>query len=1047
MGKLGKAVLGAVVIGAVTLLSGGTLTAVAISFGLALVSSTILAPKVPKAEARQASEMTLQFGETARQVLFGKGPTAGSMLDAFNYGGKYNTDWEVLLIALADHECDALEGFYVNEDYKAFGGNGEVAGYSGQLKVFFLPGNATQQWPSLVTSNGPGWTNTSNCKGVSVAVVAYKADDPESDKPIWTAGRPRFVFVLRGKKVYQVRKDSTVPGGNGLHRYANPATWEWTDNAAECRYQFQRGIYALDRIDQPDQLLLGRGLTPREAPPERSIVNANICDELVANATGTQRRYTFNGLIGADEDFLTAESYFSETMGGIIRQPEGGIDVEPGQGKAVAVEITDLDILNLAEVKVEHFRGTADEAWINTVTARYVEPTQKWSMHSAPIRRENADLVVDKGPRVASPEFKHVTNLNQCERLAEIKRRMGRLTATASLTLGPRFAELEEGDWIGWTSERHFKGGRRVFRIDSYNRDVKWHYGLQLRQIAANAYSFGTGDALFDQAVAAQQSPPPDIAAPSPTAWVVTSGEVAGLNGSQPAIVVQGAIDDNRANAVRFDYRRAGAAGWTDAGQRARNTTKVVIGGVEDGRSYEISVTNVVDGQPGLRRILPAIIVGKVSSAYVDLQGLPTKIADINQAEGDKVASVQSGATAGADWNSDVRGVPANLGAVTVNDNILNRDVTLGRFGNAFRLTGGAPASEDIVLAGLGYTGALDADKAGGRGLAFVDATADERLREIPRGATVGDNLLFNGGAEEGDANGWAIIEGGGGTLSVNSGNVIGGRYNFALDKPDTGTAFGVGARAVEVTPGRKYLFGVWLRGSGATAGGLFLRMSYRDTPPPGDYINAGNRSGMTDFVASGPYPLEYQRYQFVWTAPANAKWVSVGVYNWLGGPTGAVFDEASLQPLLYDKIDPITGRGDGRFLAPNLNYGVRSLIRRPTVIFATNGPNHDITVTGGGLDAPWGTSYAFPNATFVNVPAGTQHYLVRNIINPESSGESYTLTTNASLINGTTKVFVMPITTPAASSTTPPSGGGGTTVGGGGGGGGGSGNPTYNIP
>ena len=101
--------------------------------------------------------------------------------------------------------------------------------------------------------------------------VAYKADEPEQANPMWTAGRPSFLWVLRGMKCYQARKDDTVPGGSGDHRWDDPSTWEWTQNLAECRYQFQRGIYALNRIDQPDQLLLGRGLSEVEAPPERSI--------------------------------------------------------------------------------------------------------------------------------------------------------------------------------------------------------------------------------------------------------------------------------------------------------------------------------------------------------------------------------------------------------------------------------------------------------------------------------------------------------------------------------------------------------------------------------------------------------------------------------------------------------------------------------------------------------------------------------------------------------------------------------------------------------
>ena len=123
--KVVKAVVGAAVVVGATLLSGGTLTAALIAGGLSLAGSAVtllMAPKARGQEERQASETTLQLGEGPRQVLFGRAAVAGSLLDAFNYGGKYGTDWEVLLIALADHECEALEGFYVNDEYVAFAG-------------------------------------------------------------------------------------------------------------------------------------------------------------------------------------------------------------------------------------------------------------------------------------------------------------------------------------------------------------------------------------------------------------------------------------------------------------------------------------------------------------------------------------------------------------------------------------------------------------------------------------------------------------------------------------------------------------------------------------------------------------------------------------------------------------------------------------------------------------------------------------------------------------------------------------------------------------
>ncbi len=622
MGKVVKAVVGAALVVGITLATGGTLTAALVMGGLSLLQATLLSPKTAGREERQASETSLQLGEVPRQAGFGKFATAGSLNDAFNYGGEYGTDWEVLSIALVDHECEALEGFYINDDYVAFAGDGAVAGYKGQLEVYFRSGTWDQAVPQVLLDHGPGWTAADRGRGLTHVTVAYKADEPEAENPVWTGGRPRFLWVLKGKKCYIPAKDGTVTGGVGAHRIADPATWEWTDNPIDCRYNFQRGIFAGNNIAAPDQLVLGRGLSAIEAPPENAIPHAATCAEAVAlKAGGSEPRYTFNGMIGADEDFLTVEGYFADAVAGIVRQPDGGIEVEPGQPKAVVAEITDADILNLAEVELEEFRGEADREWINTVVPRYVEPEQKWAMHGAPIRRVYADLIEDGGPRSETPELKHVTRGTQAQRIGEIRRRLGRLLVTGALSLGPRFVELEDGDWIGWTSERHFKGARRVFRIESYSRDAKWHMRIQLREIAASAYGFtAAGDEADAQAVANQQLPPGPIAAPGATAWEVRAGEIDGVRGVQPALVIGGARDNDRAGAIRLEVRKTGQTEWRLAGDYSPTATDITIPGVADGTGHEVAISYLVDGEAGARRVLAPVTTGTLDAARGALQ-------------------------------------------------------------------------------------------------------------------------------------------------------------------------------------------------------------------------------------------------------------------------------------------------------------------------------------------------------------------------------------------------------------------------------------------
>lgn len=666
----------------------------------ALTSSGLLNPK---GQRRQAQETTLSLGEVPRQAVFGRAAVGGSLVDAFNYGGKYGTDWEVVVIALADHECEALEGFYVNDQYVAFAGDGAVAGFKNQLEVYWRSGTETQAVPGVLTSYGPGWASTDNGAGVAYVVVAYKADDPEAKKPVWPAGRPRFLWVLKGARCYDPRLDSTVPGGSGTQRRDQPGTWTWTENAIVCRYSWVRGVYACNRVTDPKSLLVGRGLTALEAPPENVFAPANLCDELVDGET----RYRIGGTIGGDRPYVEVEQLFATACGGIILQPEGSVEIEPGQAKAPVVTITDDDLLVGSSVEYSDFLSEADGEWVNTVIPRYVEPAQKWAEHAAPIRRVDADLLEDGGPREETLTLPIVAFAKQAGRVAEIRRRLGRLQKRGAITLGPRFAELEEGDWITWSSARYLKGASVTFRIESYLLDEKWHNSLRLREISSTV--FADGAALAGSAVANQPAAPPAIGAPGATAWALTAQQLSSGGSTLPALVIAGAVDDAHAQAVRFEYWKsdgsdpAAVTNWTSVGLFSIGTTRREIGSLAPGAVYYAAVTYFVDGEPGDRRILGPVTAGVVT-------GTPTPWPDI-PAHPDKPAN---GAT--SDLNLDAAGVGMT---VTGNSTLVPNEVTSNQayarsrqsYVEGFTLEGSCRlANQDDILgvipAGLPYSNA-----------------------------------------------------------------------------------------------------------------------------------------------------------------------------------------------------------------------------------------------------------------------------------------------------------------------------------------------------
>lgn len=283
-------------------------------------------------QERQASVTTLSLGETPRELVVGEACTGGSLVDAWNWGGKYKTDYVTRCIALADHQVDRLVGYYVDDQYFEYTANGNQSAFNGALRLIFV--NATANGsnpPADVGAADGGWTNADKVVGVTHVWVVTRIDDK-----VWTQGHPRFKFVLRGLKVYDPRFDPALGYVGPIPQtWDDPSTHRFTRNAALLDYAYDRGIYATGRQGQDGHLLIGRGLSAEEAPPERIIAAANLCDEIVDG----EPRYSANGVISAAQSFLEVKQAFASAMAGIIIQPDGGVprdQLVAGRGLASA---------------------------------------------------------------------------------------------------------------------------------------------------------------------------------------------------------------------------------------------------------------------------------------------------------------------------------------------------------------------------------------------------------------------------------------------------------------------------------------------------------------------------------------------------------------------------------------------------------------------------------------------------------------------------------------------------------------------------------------
>ena len=629
MSKFAGAIVGAVAVGVGIVTSQPWLIKLGATMIVSNLASVLLAPSL---KGKRASETTVQLGEVGRQGIFGEGATAGSLVDAFNYGGKYGTDWTVLVLALADHRCAGLTGFYVKDQYVAFTGNGLVAGYKSQLRVHFCPGGWDDEVPDWVLANCPvvdgvpTWTADDRGRGVAKVYVAYKADASDAKNPVWSGGQPDFLWVVKGLLCYQARKDSSI-GGEGAHRWDDPSTREWTDNVIDCRYTWARGIYAGDRVDEPDMLLLGRGLSDVEAPPQNVFAPANVCDEAVPLADGgTEARYRIGGMFGGDDAYIDTEEDLMAACGGWLVERDGALDLVPGAAQPVVWDITDDDLVVGSAVKATDIRTRTDDEWVNSVAAKYVEPEQKWKDHSAPIRRVAADIAADKEPRVAQPALALVTSGTQAQRVAEQVRRLGRLPRKREITLPPRLIGAQHGDWLRWTSRRHgVKPATEpptpiLFRIDSDSQDATWQNQLTLREVASSVYAWSVDDEIEPGSVAVDNPGPSFGDAPEAGDWTLTA-----MSGGTPALRFAGSAGSDAVSRIYFELATGATApdgeddsAWTAAGSTTGTAVEFIATAVAAGTNYWGAISYQIDATRTDRLVLGPVTSGTVTASTAD---------------------------------------------------------------------------------------------------------------------------------------------------------------------------------------------------------------------------------------------------------------------------------------------------------------------------------------------------------------------------------------------------------------------------------------------
>lgn len=407
---VGNAIIGVGVLGSIA----STVGTIALGLGASYIASLLNRPSQPKpsdgqVEARQSVPPRIWH--------YGRVKTSGSLAFYESRGGALYK-----AVLLSSREIDGFEQIYLNDSPMEIDGAGWVQtapfanGSNPLARIAIHVGTDDQAADGFLTGTFSEWTANHRLRGTAYIVAYFKTGPDTEFQSHYPSGEPQVSALLRGAKLYDPRKDSTVEGGSGAHRHSNKATWEWSDNPA---------LVILDYLTHEDGY--DRPIAKMHLPS--FIALANICDEAVPLAAGgTERRYRIATSIAMTDPRKDILARLLEACDAQLYPRQDGKQAIRG-GKWAAPTVTiDADLGHVLET---NFAPPDAMSRFNELSIQYLDPLLDY-VENEGTPWQDVDDIAATGQLVTVPaDLVQIPSHSQARRLAKI--RMAR----------------ENSDWVG----------------------------------------------------------------------------------------------------------------------------------------------------------------------------------------------------------------------------------------------------------------------------------------------------------------------------------------------------------------------------------------------------------------------------------------------------------------------------------------------------------------------------------------------------------------------------------------------------------------------
>ena len=398
-------------------------------------------------------------------------------------------------LVLAGHEVDSIGDIYIQDEIVSFASGSEgyvttgAGGTNWNQKIYIkkFTGSPTQNIYSDLQSLSDRPTDiTSTFKGQGIACLYIRM---EYDADTFSGGIPLFTAKVRGKKVYDPRKDSTSSAydnslGVSTHRTNNPSTWQYSDEPA---------------LAVRDYLTSDFGVGAEQTAIDENMIATAIADCATTGVVGSQENsFKINGALTTGDTPQNTLNAMMTTLNGTLFYGQGKWRLLAGAYRSPDAAVSGSNAFGyddiISDIGVSTRFSRRDT--VNTIRGTFIDGSAEGRYIPTDYPEQQIpSLSEDNGQEsVLDLELALTTNSATAQRIAKQVLFVGRQqrSISAAFTLEKAFA-VQVGDTIeltldryGWTQKQFKVMGWKMSGLDGSNPVIN----LNLQETSSTVYQW-----------------------------------------------------------------------------------------------------------------------------------------------------------------------------------------------------------------------------------------------------------------------------------------------------------------------------------------------------------------------------------------------------------------------------------------------------------------------------------------------------------------------------------------------------------------------------